>query len=139
MPRRVLGNRPVVRSGSWVGLGIPIAHSMVDFPETPPLQGTHSHLVLSDAELGEVDGADLELRCSQVVFDCREYGSSGLRHVTAYGDGGRVVFHSSGTEPAPRATDGLAVLLWRWQAPARQQARMAVIRDAAAGEGSRSD
>lgn len=55
------------------------------------------HLVLSDAELGEVNGEDLELRCSQVVFDWREYGSGGLRHVTAYGDGGRVCFHASGT------------------------------------------
>lgn len=54
------------------------------------------HLVLADPVIGEVSAENLDLRCSQLTFDWREYGSIDRRHVTAYHDGGTVRFHASG-------------------------------------------
>lgn len=54
------------------------------------------HLILSDPEVVASDRGAFELRCSQVVFDWRSYGSEGSRDARVFSEGGRVCFHASG-------------------------------------------
>ncbi len=54
------------------------------------------HLILADPEVSKNEPGEFELRCSQLVFDWRDYGSAGSRHARLFHDGGRVSFHASG-------------------------------------------